>query len=341
MRRILTIHLWHGSTGLKLPVMANLNAVLAVAALCTMSSGALAGSYPERPLRIIVGFPPGGPADTVARLLAKPLSESLGKSIVVENAPGAAGSIAGERLAKATSDGHTLGLVTEAQVLINPSLYKLDYEPARDFAPISQIAAAPYLLVVSSGLAVKSVRELVVLAQGQPGFFTFASPGTGSTPHVVTELFKAAAAVDVRHVPYKGVGPAVPDLVAGRVAMMFSPIATALPLVGQRKLQALAVTSAKRVSALPEVPALAESGYADFDVTGWLALVAPQNTPAKIVDRVHAEAIRALAAEEVRAKLLTLGLQPIAGSPAALSRLIGPGTARWAKVIKDSGIRPD
>lgn len=318
-----------------------LHSIFVAAALGVGSSVALGVDYPSKPLRIIVGFPPGGPADTVARLLAKPIGEGLGKTIVVENAPGAAGSIAGERLAKATADGYTLGLVTEAQVLINPSLYKLAYDPARDFSAISQVAAAPYLLVVNNGLAARSVRDFVALAQAQPGSLTFASPGSGSTPHVITELFKAAASVDLRHVPYKGVGPAIPDLLAGRVTLMFSPIATGLPLVAQGKLRALAVTSAVRASPIPEVPTLAESGYADFDVTGWLALVAPLHTPAQILRRLHVEVTRALASDEVRAKLLNLGLEPIASSPEALSRLIRPGTAKWAKVIKDSAIRPD
>lgn len=318
-----------------------LHSIIVAAALGAGNSVALGVDYPIKPLRIIVGFPPGGPADTVARLLAKPIGEALGKPIVVENAPGAAGSIAGERLAKATADGYTLGLVTEAQVLINPSLYKLAYDPGRDFSAISQVAAAPYLLVVNNGLAARSVRDFVALAQAQPGSLTFASPGSGSTPHVITELFKAAASVDLRHVPYKGVGPAIPDLLSGRVTLMFSPIATGLPLVAQGKLRALAVTSAGRASAIPEVPTLAESGYADFDVTGWLALVAPLHTPAQIVRRLDVEVTRALASDEVRSKLLNLGLEPIASSPEALSRLIRPGMAKWAKVIKDSAIRPD
>jgi tripartite-type tricarboxylate transporter receptor subunit TctC len=315
--------------------------VIAAAVLGARCTLALGMEFPERPLRIIVGFPPGGPADTVARLLAQPLSDALGKPLVVQNAAGAAGSVAGERVARATPDGHTLGLVTEAQMLINPSLYKLDYDPARAFSPISLVATAPYLLVASNGLGVKSVRELVALAQARPGSLMFASPGAGSTPHVVMEMFKAAAAIDIRHVPYKGVGPAVPDLLAGRVGLMFSPIATGLPLVAQSKLQALAVSSARRVSVLPDVVPLAESGYPNFDVTGWLALVAPMSTPEPIVSRLHEEIVRALAAIEMRAKLLNLGLEPMGSSPEALSRITRPGNSKWGKVIKDAGIRLD
>jgi tripartite-type tricarboxylate transporter receptor subunit TctC len=309
--------------------------------MLALSSAALSAVYPEKPLRMIVGFPPGGPADTVARLLAKPMGEGLGKTIVVENAGGAAGSIAGERLARATPDGYTLGLVTEAQVLINPSLYRLGYDPARDFAAISQVAAATYLMVVNNVVAAKTVGELVALAKAQPGVLTFASPGSGTTPHVIAELFKTAAAVDIQHIPYRGIGPAIPDLVAGRVTLMFSPMSTALPLVAQGKLRALAVTSRTRANAAPDVPALAESGYPDFDVTGWLALVSPVNTPAHIIRKLHAEVTRALMTYEVRQKLLTLGLDPIGSSPEALSAMIKPGMKKWSKVISAEGIRPD
>lgn len=321
--------------------MTTLKVMCVLAVLGCASPLSLGADYPLRPVRIIVGFPPGGPADTVARLLAKPMTEAFGKPIIVENAPGAAGSIAGQRLAKATPDGYTLGLVTEAQVLINPNLYKLDYDPLRDFAPISQIAVAPYLLVVSVENPAKTVRDLVAIAQAQPGLLTFASPGSGSTPHVIAELFKTAAAVDLRHVPYKGVGPALPDVLAGRVTLMFSPTATALPLVAQGKLRALAVTSLRRTSVIPEAPALADSGYADFDATGWLSLVAPLNTPEQIIGRLHAEVTRAVTSDELRSKLLTLGMEPIASAPEVLSRIMRPEAAKWAKLIKDSGIRPD
>ena len=277
----------------------------------------------------------------VARLLAQPISQALGKSIVVDNAVGAAGNIAAERVAKATPDGYTLGLMTEAQMLINPGLYKLEYDPARDFAPISQVAVAPYLLIVHDAVPAKSVRELIGLARSRPGASTFASPGNGSMPHMVAELFKTVANIDILHVPYKGVSLALPDLIAGRVTMMFSPIATGLPLLREGKVRALAVTSIKRSSAAPDFPTIAEAGYGDFDVTGWLALVSPAKTPAPIIRTLYLEISRALASAEVRAKLAILGLEPIGGSPEELSSAIRPGIAKWSRVTKDSGIRPD
>lgn len=321
---------------MKLPEI--LLCIIAVNAAAALSAERI---YPEKPLRVIVGFPPGGPADTVARLIAQPIAQSLGKTIVVENAPGAGGNIAADRVAKAAPDGYSLGLVTEAQMLINPALYKLPFDPAVDFSPISQLAVAPYLLVVANAVAARNVRELVGLANARPGVLTFASPGAGSTPHVAGELFKLITGAEIRHVPYKGVGPAIPDLIEARVTMMFSPIATGVPLVRDGKLRALAVTSSGRSAVLPDIPSLAESGYRDFEVTGWLALVAPANTPISVVRRLHLETTKALALPEVRATLANLGLEAAGNSPEAFAAIIKPGIEKWSNVIKRSGIKPD
>jgi tripartite-type tricarboxylate transporter receptor subunit TctC len=310
--------------------------------LMLMAAGVAAqGVYPERPIRVVVGFPPGGPADTVARLVGQPLGAALGTSIVVENAAGAAGNIAAERVAKATPDGYTLGLVTEAQMLINHSLYKLAHDPTRDFAPISQVAVSQYMLVIHNAVPAKSVQELVALARSQPASLTFASAGTGSTPHMAAELFKTAAGVDIRHIPYKGVAPALSDLLGARVTMMFCPMATGLPVVRDGKLRALAVTSMKRASAAPELASMAESGYPGFDVTGWLALVAPVRTSPTIARKLHVEVTRALALRDVQAKLAGIGLDAVGGSPEELSNIIKLGIGKWTKVIKDAGITAD
>ena len=311
-----------------------------LAALIVGSSAAQT-NYPEKPIRMVVGFPPGGPADTVARLLGQRFAEALGKPIVVDNATGAAGNIATERVAKAAPDGYTLALVAEAQIVINPSLYKLAYDPVKDFAPVSQVTVSPYMLVVHNAVAAKSVQELVALAKAQPGGLTFASAGSGSAPHMAAELFKSVASLDIRHIPYKGVAPAIPDLLGGRVTMMFGPIATVLPLAREGKLRAIAVTSLSRFSAVPELPAIAESGYPGFEVTGWLGLLAPTGVPVMIVRKLHLETVKALALPDLRAKLADLGLEGIGNSPDEFAAAIKSEISKWAKVIKEAGIKPD
>lgn len=314
---------------------------LGVAALVISSSPGAQGTYPEKPVRIIVGFPPGGPADTVARLLGQKLGEALGQPIIVDNVPGAAGNIATARLANVAPDGHTLALVTEAQILINPSLYRLPYDPAKDFQPVSQVTVSPYLLLVPNALPAKSIQELVSLALAQPSVLTFASAGSGSAPHMAAELFKSVAGIDIRHIPYKGLSPAIPDLLAGRVTMMFSPMATALPLVRDGKLRALAVTSLKGSPTVPQLPSVAESGYPGFEVTGWLGLVAPSKTPPAITRKLHAETAKALALSDLRSTLAGLGMEAIGNSPSVFAEIINSELPKWTKVIRESGIRVD
>jgi tripartite-type tricarboxylate transporter receptor subunit TctC len=310
-------------------------------ALLIVESPAAQTNYPEKPIRIVVGFPPGGPADTVARLLGLKFTDAWGKPVVVDNAAGAAGNIASDRVAKATPDGYTLGLLTEAQIAINPSLYKLEFDTVNNFAPVSQVTMSAYALVVHNAVPAKSVKELVALAKVQPGGLTFASAGSGSTPHVVAELFKTVADLDIRHIPYKGVAPAIPDLLGGRVTMMFSPMQVALPLVRDGKLRALAVTSLRRSSAAPELPTIAESGYTGFAVTGWIGLLAPAGTPATILHKLHLETSKALALPDLRAKLADLGMEGIGNSPDEFAAAIKSEIPKWAKVIKESGIKMD
>ncbi len=309
-------------------------------ALLIVGSPAAQTTYPEKPIRMVVGFPPGSAPDTVARLLGQQFVQALGKPIVVDNAAGAAGNIATERVAKAAPDGYTLGLLGQS-IVVNPSLYKLSYDPVKDFAPVSQVAVSPYILVVHNAVPAKSVRELVALAKAQPGGLTYASGGSGSATHIAAELFKSAAGLDIRHIPYKGVVAAIPDVIAGRVTMMFSPIVGTLPLARDGKLRALAVTSSRRSSAAPELPTIAAAGYPGFGFTIWYGLLAPAGTPATIVRRLHLETVKALALPDLRGKLTDLGMEEIGNSPDEFAAAIKSEIPKWAKAIRESGIKPD
>ena len=315
--------------------------MLGLFALLIVGSPAAQTTYPEKPIRLIVGFPPGNTTDTVARLLGQKFAEALGKSIVVDNTTGAAGNIAADRVAKAAPDGYTLGLMSQTQLVVNPSLYKLAYDPVKDFAPISQVTVAPNMLVVHNAVPAKSVKELVALAKAQPGALTFAAGGSGSSGYMAAELFKSTASLDIRHIPYKGVAMAIPDLLGGRVTMTFSVMATVLPLVREGKLRALAVTSLRRSSAAPELPTVAESGYPGFEAANWHGLLAPAGTPSAIIRKLHLETVKALALPDLRAKLADLGIAEIGNSPDAFAAVIKSEIPKWAKVIKEAGIKPD
>jgi tripartite-type tricarboxylate transporter receptor subunit TctC len=295
--------------------------------------------YPDKPIRFVVGFPPGSPPDTFARLLGRKLTETWGQPALVENVTGAAGSIAADRVAKAAPDGYTLGLLTEAQVVVNPSLYALPYDPMRDLAPVSELFAGPNILALANSVPVKSVEELVALAKARPGELTFASGGSGSTAHMAGELFKSTAGIDIRHVPYKGVLAAAPDLLSGRVSMVFSPISIVLPMVREGKLHAIAVTGARRSSAAPNLPTIAESGYPGFDVVGWDGLFAPARTPTAILSALHLAAVNALADPDVHARLSDLGLEGVGSSPEEFAALIRSQIPKWAKVVSERGIK--
>ncbi len=295
-------------------------------------------AYPSKVIQIIVGLPAGSQPDTVARLLAHTLAGVWGRQVVIDNVTGAAGNIATERVTKAAPDGYTLGLLTQGQIAVNPSLYRLAFDTMRDLTPASQISASPSILVVSNALSVANARELIKLARTTPGELTFASGGSGSSPHIAAELLKAAAGLDIRHIPYKGVAAAVPDVLAGRVTMMFAPASLALPLVRDGKLRALAVTSANRFSAAQDLPTIAESGVASFQFTTWNGLLAPANTPQAIMRALHLEAAKALASANMRARFAELGLEPVGRSPDEFAALIKSESSRWAKLIKDAAI---
>jgi len=308
--------------------------------LSVFATAALAAetAYPSKVIQIIVGLPAGSQPDTVARLLAHTLAGVWGRQVVIDNVTGAAGNIATERVTKAAPDGYTLGLLTQGQIAVNPSLYRLAFDTMRDLTPASQISASPSILVVSNALSVANARELIKLARTTPGELTFASGGSGSSPHITAELLKAAAGLDIRHIPYKGVAAAVPDVLAGRVTMMFAPASLALPLVRDGKLRALAVTSANRFSAAQDLPTIAESGVASFQFTTWNGLLAPANTPQAIMRALHLEAAKALASANMRARFAELGLEPVGRSPDEFAALIKSESSRWAKLIKDAAI---
>jgi tripartite-type tricarboxylate transporter receptor subunit TctC len=314
---------------------------LGLLALLAAGSSIAQTNYPEKPIRIVVGFSPGGTVDTVGRLLAQKLTEMLGKPVVVENISGASGNIATERVARAAPDGYTLTLMGEGQVVVNPSLYKLTYDQVRDFAPISQVMVQAYLLVVNNVVPARSVEELDALAKAQPGALTFASNGNGGGPHMAGELFKSVAGIDIRHIPYKGGALAMPDLLGARVTMMFASPSSVLPMVRDGKLRALAVTSLKRSSAAPALPTIAESGYPGFEVTNWNGLLAPAKTPAAIIRKLHLEIVKVLALSGTRARLVDLGMEAIGSSPDEFAATINRDIAKWAKVIRQAEIRAD
>lgn len=310
-------------------------------ALVMMEHSDAQTTYPEKPIRLVVGFPPGSQADTVARLFSQKLAESMGKHFVVDNAAGAAGNIAADRIAKATQDGYTLGFLANGQIIFNPSLYQLPFDSIKDFTAVSQVALSPNMLVVHNAVPAKNVQELVKLARTQPDGITFASGGSGSLPHMAAELFKLAAGINIRHIPYKGVVAAIPDMVSGRVTMMFSPISIVLPMARDGKLRALAVTSLKRTSTIPELPTIAESGFPGFEVTLWYGLLAPAGTPGAIVNKLYAETVKALTLSDLRAKLGDLGVEGVGSTPDVFAASIKSEMPKWAKVIKEAGIKPE
>lgn len=311
-------------------------------ALCALVAGeAPAQSYPNKPIRIIVAGTSGGGTDFSVRVPAQKLNESLGWAVVIDNRPGAAGNLAHEIVAKATPDGYTL-LVVAPSLATNPGIYrKLSYDPIRDLAPITQLNAGYYLLVVPPSLPVKSVKEFVALAKAKKGTLTYASPGGGQLGHLGMELLKTLANFDAVHVPYKGDSPALVDVIAGQVDAFFSSMPGGQPHVRSGRLRALAVTSSKRSPRLPDVPTVAESGFPGYEVNGWHGLLAPAGTPKQIVARLHAEFSRSLRLPEVMERMAENGVESVGNTPAEFGAYINAEMIKWAKVIKLSGARAD
>ena len=315
-----------------------LRAIALLLVCSAVANVAQAAEYPERAVRVIVTFPAGGGTDIVARMVIQKLAERVGGSFVIDNRGGAGGTIGTDLLAKAPADGYTIGVVSGSHT-INPGLYKkLPFDSVRDFAPVAMLVTGPGLLVVHPSLPARNVRELIALARAQRGGLLYASAGNGTPPHLAAELFKLMTDTQIGHVPYKGNAQAMTDLIAGQTAMSFPTIPSALPHVQTAKLRALGVTSAKRVSALPNIPAIAET-VAGYDGSAWYGVMAPAGTPATIVTRLHAELMAALRTPELKDKLVAQGLEPASNTPEEFSALIVSELAKWAKVVAAAGVK--
>ena len=302
---------------------------------------ALAQAYPSRPLHVIVPFPPGGPTDVLGRVLGQGLSDALGQPAVVENKAGAAGNIGVDQLAKAAPDGYTLGIVPVGNIAVNPALFtNLPYK-ASDLAPVSMLATVENVLVVNSAVPAHNLKELLELAARKPDSVSFASPGAGSQAHLAGELLGLSSNVRLLHVAYKGIGPAMNDLLGGQVTMMFAQMSSALPYIKSGKLRALGVASLKRSAVLPDVPTIAEQGVPGFEAVSWYALMVPTGTPREIVDKLNTETARLLAKPELKERLAALGMDAGGGKPQDLAAAIQRETARWSDVIRKRNIKAD
>jgi tripartite-type tricarboxylate transporter receptor subunit TctC len=305
----------------------------------TLSHPAAALDYPTRPVRVIVPFAPGGPTDVFARLLAQQLSEQMKTQFYVENLAGAGGNIGTGRAAEASADGYTL-LVDGANLVVNPELYKqVPYDPIKDFAPITIAVVSPVILTVHPSLPVQSVKELVELIKANPAKYSYASPGVGTPPHLVGELFRLTLKLDLVHVPFNGGGPAIGSAVAGHTPISFGAMAPAVPLVKAGSLRALAVSTKTRSQALPDVPTMAEQGYREIEGETWFTLVAPARTPKDIIALLYRETSKAVAAPVVKERLASLGYEPVGSTPEECDAQFKTEMAKWTRVIRDAGIK--
>lgn len=314
--------------------------VAVVAASCVGAAHAQQ-PFPLRPVRLIVPFTPGAINDLIARLLAAKLAEGWGQQVVVDNRPGAGTLIGTDLVAKATPDGHTLLLVSAA-FAINPTLYaKLPFDPVRDFAPITLVGAAPFVMVVAPSLPVRSVRELVALAKSKPGQLSYASTGIGATAHLVGEMLKTAAGISLVHVPYKGFAPALTDVIAGQVQVTYGTYSTLAPHIQAGRVRALAVTSAKRSQLTPDLPTVAEAGYPNFNATAWWGVVAPARVPAAIIQKLQADLAAIVRQPEMRERLAREGVDVAANPPSEFGAFIREEIQRWGVAVKQSGAKPE
>lgn len=309
--------------------------------LVGVAAPAYAQAWPSRPIRLVVGYPPGGTSDMYARLLAAGLQKALGQSVVVDNRAGATGIIGLDYLAKSAPDGYTLGL-GPGSMTIMPSLNsKLPFDVQRDFSPISLMVYTQNALIVPASSPVKSVKELIALAKSQPGKLNYASSGTGATPHLSMELLKSMAGVDIRHIPYKGDTPAITDLLGGQVQMYCSTIGGVLPHIRSGRVRPLAVTGKVRSAALPDVPTMAEAGYPGYEIVSWYGLIAPAQTPPEIIKRLNAAVIEVIADPEVREKIIASGSDPATNTPEQFRTLIKNDVARYGKIARGAGVQPE
>jgi tripartite-type tricarboxylate transporter receptor subunit TctC len=315
-------------------------AIFAFAAL--QAGSAAAQAYPAKPVRLMVPFPPGGSTDIVARIVAQKLGAQLGQQLVIENRGGAGGTLGTAVVAKAPPDGYTLVVGTTSTHVVAPSVYqKLEYDPVKDFAPISLIGTTPYLLVVNPNVPAKSVQDLVALMKAQPGKLNYASAGVGSTTHLAMEMLKGASSTYALHIPYNGNGPAGTAVVSGQVEILFGSLPAVLPHAKSGRVRPLAVGTPKRSPSLPDVPTVAESGYPGFDASLWLAIMAPAGTPAPIIERLHKEVVTAVSSKEASELLDKNGAEPLTSTPAELAAMVKDGVAKYAKVVKDAGVKAE
>jgi tripartite-type tricarboxylate transporter receptor subunit TctC len=308
---------------------------LGVLVFALVSTGVFAAEsgYPNRPIRLLVGYPPGGPADVTARLVAPHLTEALGQQIVIDNRSGAGATIAATLLARAEPDGYTISIVANGEMAISPNLRKVPYDPLKDFSPVSRIGSNQLVLVVHPSVPAKSVAELLALAKAKPGGVNFASAGTGSTAHLAGELFKSLAAIEIVHVPYKGAGPALTDLIGGQVQMLITGYPGALPHIKAGKLRALGVTGAKRLAAAPDLPTIGDT-VKGYEVTSSYGVLLPAGAPKTLVSRLHGHVAAIVRKPDVQEKLIALGFEPEGNSPAEFAAQMKSELAKWAKVVK-------
>jgi tripartite-type tricarboxylate transporter receptor subunit TctC len=307
--------------------------------VCAAFFPAHAQTYPSKPVRIVVGFPPGGATDVVARTISQKLGETLGQPVIVDNRAGAASNIGAELVATAPKDGHTLFMGT-VSTSINPSLYKkLAYDPLRDFAPVSQVTSTPFLFVVHPSLPARNVKEFIALARTKPGELNYASAGSGSGAHLFVEMLASMARMKLQHVPYKGAAPATTATLSGETIFMFENIVTALPLARAGRLRSLGVTTATRSATAPEIPTIAEAGVPGYDANAWFGIFAPAGTPKAVIDRLNAEIVKIVKLPETRDRFLSLGAEPVGSTAEQFGAFFKNEVAKWGKVVKESGAR--
>jgi tripartite-type tricarboxylate transporter receptor subunit TctC len=316
-------------------------ALCGASAVALSATDTLAQNYPDKPIRMIVAYPPGGGTDIVGRMMAQKLSENMGQTVVIDNRGGAAGSIGSEIAAKSVPDGYTILMGNVAPNAINVSLYaKLGYDPVKDFEPVSLVASTPNILVVNSSLAVKTVPDVVTLAKAKPSTLNYPSAGLGSSSHLAGELFDNIAGVKMVHIPYKGGGPALTDLLGGQVQLMFATMPAAMPHVRSNRLRAIAVTSIKRSQAMPDLPTIGET-LKGYDASTWYGVLAPARTPRPVITRLHAEIVKILGVADTRDRLLAQGFEPVGSTPGEFAAYIKSEIVKWGKVIKAAGIKPE